>query len=66
MDNYKKNLTAIDNLRKTNSKITKIEYTLKGKYMRNNKEAKFNNNILEDSMNKYHNIIKNLDNSLFR
>ncbi len=65
MDHYKKNLQALGNLRDANHKISKIENTLKKKYLRNKKESILIQDLLEDSLNKYHNIIKNLDSVIF-
>jgi hypothetical protein len=65
MDNYNKNLTAIKNLKKTHSEITQIENTLQKKYLGNTIDYKNINNILDNSMCKYHSIIKNLDKLIF-
>ena len=61
MTKYQNNLKALDNLRKTNKQIDDIEKTLKGKYLCNKQELLCLQRMLNDSMNKYHNIMKNLD-----
>jgi len=61
MTKYQNNLKALDNLRKTNKQINDIDDVLKKKYLCNKQELKYLHNILNDSMDKYHHIIKNLD-----
>jgi len=61
MNKYKRNLKALDNLRSTNKRITEIEIILEKKYQFNKKQMDDVEKLLNDSMNKYTNIIKNLD-----
>ena len=61
MNKYKNNLKALDNLRKINKKITEIDIIIQNKYQFNKKRSENTKHILDNSMDKYHNIIKNLD-----
>ncbi len=65
MDKYKKNISALDNLRLFNKRISNVEITLKKKYLRNQREYKDIQQMLENSIEKYHSIMKNLDNLIF-
>lgn len=61
MDKYKANLLALDKITKTNKKLNDIDKTLQSKYTCNIKHTALMKNILSDSLDKYHDIIKNLD-----
>lgn len=62
---YQNNIKSLDNLRQANKKINNVELTLKKKYIRNKKETDDLNKLLDDSLDKYHSIIKNLDKVIF-
>ena len=61
MSKYQNNLKVLDNLLKTNKDINNIETNLKSKYLCNKQTLIDLQYILNDSIDKYHNIIKNLD-----
>ncbi len=61
MDKYKNNLIALENLRKANRRLNEIDITLNNKYQRNKKDLAHLQLILTESINHYHQIIKNLD-----
>ena len=61
MTKYQNNLKALDNLRKTNKQLTSIDTTLKNKYLCNKQDLKDLQYLLDDSINKYHSIIRKLD-----
>jgi len=61
MDKYRNNLRAMDNLMKTNRQLNDIDSTLKRKYLCRMKDLSNLQSLLNNSVDKYHNIIKNLD-----
>jgi hypothetical protein len=65
MKTYQRNIEALDNLRQVNKKICKVEVTLKKKYLRNKRVTDDLINLMDDSMEKYHSIVKNLDSITF-
>jgi len=65
MKNYQANIKSLDNLRKVNKKISNVEVALKKKYLRNKRETEDLNNLLDDTLEKYYSIIKNLDATIF-
>ena len=65
MNKYQNNIKSLDNLRKVNKKLNHIELSLKKKYLRNKRQTEDLDNLMEDTLEKYHSIIKNLDNVVF-
>jgi len=61
MDKYKDNLIALDKIRTTNRKLNDIDKTLKSKYEFNKKHVSLMHVMLEESIDRYHGIIRNLD-----
>jgi hypothetical protein len=60
-DNFKNNIKALDSLRVINKKINRTGKYIKLKYLLNKKKSFDNNKLLDDSMEKFYKIIKNLD-----
>lgn len=61
MNKYKDNLKALDNLRRTNKQLDDVDAALQRKYLCNKQWLKDLHHMLDDSIDKYHGIIRNLD-----
>ncbi len=61
MNNYANNLNSMDNLRKVNKKIIDIENSLERKYISNKFYSRDLKKILDESINRYFIILKNLE-----
>ena len=64
MDKYRSNLYALDNIAKTNKNIDDTEKVLKCKHLYNKRRLVVYHTLLDDSFDKYHSIIRNLDSFL--
>ena len=61
MEKYNTNLASFDKIRKTNKKLNEIDKILHNKYTCNTKTLSLMHAMLNESIDKYHSIIRNLD-----
>lgn len=61
MDQFRKNLYTIENLRVVNHELDNIDDSLERKLKINKEYTDFLNHLLEDTLNHYEKVVKNLD-----
>lgn len=60
MDRFRKNLYTVENFRTINRELEDIDNSVERRIMSNQEYTNFLNNLLSDTLDSYHQIVRNL------